>query len=621
MHITAQQDQEREQELQRTPRPRSSMSSFNADSSSHSRSRYIPRNFNRHSATVTSTSGVATPGSPTSSSSHWFFRASSTGSPSRGGSNLGRSRMDAVGGPGPSNIGGPSGGGLSRGHSTRTTSSARSGRSRSRSRSRPPVANAGRARDGDGGLGNLSETGNGREVATPNNKLIKRKSLGFVKLGMGSSAGGHDGVGSKYPGLGLGRAAEKEKAKEDVDEPRSRRKSFSRFLKDRAERESSQSPGSSPFVVVDAQPSTSAAPPTPTPGSRTFMGSVRRISLVGRHKRSKSGALLGEVPPSPSSAFFRQPGPESVPPVPYSLPPLPGSASASASQLSLKMAASSTSALNLPLPVQKRSTSGKRIVSNSSQTSSVMPPSTSSSVSKASVHKGRTSEEGRSRPSIGAGRRSLDFDLSIFQANVRQAAKEKEEDEVIDDMKTPSKSSSVKPNVNSLEPPPPLPLLPPIELHPPSPPNTITPTSALGPSNSDRGKASRSLSAAFGTGSGTDVLSPATSTSSIFFTPTSSPNKSHKNSTKLSPGPKSPASQQSASLGRSTAGTVSAGVSAVEAGLGTTPHRRNSLGDLKIPARISQAQVALRRDLGMVREFASNVERKYSISFIYCSFC
>jgi len=90
-----------------------------------------------------------------------------------------------------------------------------------------------------------------------------------------SRTGEHDGVGSKYPGLGLGHAAEKEKAKEDVDEPHSGRKLFSRFLKDQAERKSSQSPGLSPFVVVDAQPSTSAAPPTPTPGSRTFMGSVR----------------------------------------------------------------------------------------------------------------------------------------------------------------------------------------------------------------------------------------------------------------------------------------------------------------------------------------------------------
>ena len=43
--------------------------------------------------------------------------------------------------------------------------------------------------------------------------------------------------------------------------------------------------------------------------------------------------------------------------------------------------------------------------------------------------------------------------------------------------------------------------------------------------------------------------------------------------------------------------------------------RQNSLGDLKIPARISQAQVGLRRDLGMVREFASNVERRYFFAF------
>lgn len=31
---------------------------------------------------------------------------------------------------------------------------------------------------------------------------------------------------------------------------------------------------------------------------------------------------------------------------------------------------------------------------------------------------------------------------------------------------------------------------------------------------------------------------------------------------------------------------------------------------LKIPERISQAQVSLKRDLGMVREFAANVERE-----------
>ena len=41
---------------------------------------------------------------------------------------------------------------------------------------------------------------------------------------------------------------------------------------------------------------------------------------------------------------------------------------------------------------------------------------------------------------------------------------------------------------------------------------------------------------------------------------------------------------------------------------GSVP-RRNSLRDLKIPARISQAQVGLRRDLGIVSQFAMNIER------------
>jgi len=39
--------------------------------------------------------------------------------------------------------------------------------------------------------------------------------------------------------------------------------------------------------------------------------------------------------------------------------------------------------------------------------------------------------------------------------------------------------------------------------------------------------------------------------------------------------------------------------------------RRNSLGDLKITAKISQAKVGLKRDLGMVREFAAEVESEF----------
>ena len=38
--------------------------------------------------------------------------------------------------------------------------------------------------------------------------------------------------------------------------------------------------------------------------------------------------------------------------------------------------------------------------------------------------------------------------------------------------------------------------------------------------------------------------------------------------------------------------------------------RRNSLSDLRIPARITQAQTGLRRDLTLVKEFAKNVERE-----------
>jgi hypothetical protein len=71
----------------------------------------------------------------------------------------------------------------------------------------------------------------------------------------------------------------------------------------------------------------------------------------------------------------------------------------------------------------------------------------------------------------------------------------------------------------------------------------------------------------------------------------------------LTPPMKAPSSPQTASLGRSTP--------PLSITTGVIP-RRNSLGDLKIPTRISEAQVALRRDLSMVREFAANVECKHN---------
>jgi hypothetical protein len=55
------------------------------------------------------------------------------------------------------------------------------------------------------------------------------------------------------------------------------------------------------------------------------------------------------------------------------------------------------------------------------------------------------------------------------------------------------------------------------------------------------------------------------------------------------------------------------GVSNGNTGASAAVPRRNSLGDLKIPARISQAQVSLRRDLGLVRDFAASVERKSNV--------
>jgi hypothetical protein len=73
--------------------------------------------------------------------------------------------------------------------------------------------------------------------------------------------------------------------------------------------------------------------------------------------------------------------------------------------------------------------------------------------------------------------------------------------------------------------------------------------------------------------------------------------------------PAASVSSQIASLGR-TASPIAAAAAAAN---GVVP-RRSSLGDLKIPTRISQAQVGLRRDLGMVREFAANIERECFVS-------
>ena len=77
----------------------------------------------------------------------------------------------------------------------------------------------------------------------------------------------------------------------------------------------------------------------------------------------------------------------------------------------------------------------------------------------------------------------------------------------------------------------------------------------------------------------------------------------------LSPPIKPSTSPHAASLGRSAQVPSTSSIS-------TAVPRRNSLGDLKIPARISQAQVGLKRDLGMVREFAASVESELLLDFL-----
>ncbi|KAF8264574.1 hypothetical protein EI94DRAFT_1738197 [Lactarius quietus] len=143
-------------------------------------------------------------------------------------------------------------------------------------------------------------------------------------------------------------------------------------------------------------------------------------------------------------------------------------------------------------------------------------------------------------------------------------------------------------------------LLPPIELQPPSPPREQLADEPRRSIASERSTISSSDSLTAGLES--LLLRPAVDAKPLPPPPSIAPKP---------PSTKGPTSPQSASLGRttqppSTTSTVT----------GIVP-RRNSLGDLKIPARISQAQVGLKRDLGMVREFAAEVERLKELQGVY----
>ena len=125
------------------------------------------------------------------------------------------------------------------------------------------------------------------------------------------------------------KATEHEEDGQAQEESRSRRKSFSKFLLDRDKGD-------------DSNGSSQGVPDKERDGSRGFMGSVRRISLVGKHKRTKSGngALLSISERDPSSTKLPSPKARAKPSAntPYTLPPLP----ITSSQLSLRPPAPSS---------------------------------------------------------------------------------------------------------------------------------------------------------------------------------------------------------------------------------------------------------------------------------------
>ncbi|KAG2346198.1 hypothetical protein BDR05DRAFT_1057828 [Suillus weaverae] len=150
-----------------------------------------------------------------------------------------------------------------------------------------------------------------------------------------------------------------------------------------------------------------------------------------------------------------------------------------------------------------------------------------------------------------------------------------------------------------MSPPPPLPdepehldqLLPPIELQPPSPPRTLNGVTA-------------SHSVPINISQGVESLFVPSSSAPASLSPKASPVSASRAS------PSKSSSPQSASLGRATQVPLPSSSS-------VSVPRRNSLGDLKIPARISQAQISLKRDLGMVREFAASVDKLKELQAIH----
>ena len=338
--------------------------------------------------------------------------------------------------------------------------------------------------------------------------------------------------------------------------------------------------------------------------ARSFIGSVRRISLisvgvVGRHKKMKSGGG----------------SPACISPMPTSLPP----ALDCASQVSLKFSSSTSMAFG------QRSTSSHTSTADLRRAASLSSPRHSRplSISLSTKRRPRTISKSKSNPrkseessQEGGLTAALDFPEErapfFYPSEGRDTTR----------LNTPTRSASSTTAATTR-------LSPPIELPPPSPPRMATSPIQR------RSRAYTTNEVIEELEMETLLVTPSTSSSSVFFTPTSSLSENNVgvsaagvggilplpplSPNKLSPGKSPSQSQQSVSLGRSTVAAAgeATGLSLASgsgSGGGRLP-RRNSLGDLKIPTRISQAQVGLRRDLGMVREFASNVEREFCLAF------
>ncbi|KAH9884489.1 hypothetical protein C8Q73DRAFT_770579 [Cubamyces lactineus] len=158
-------------------------------------------------------------------------------------------------------------------------------------------------------------------------------------------------------------------------------------------------------------------------------------------------------------------------------------------------------------------------------------------------------------------------------------------------------------------------LLPPIELQPPSPPRPKVgrKTPPSGPGTTPTRRSLNGTRPTLEPSRSHPTLSPRTSLSQTSSQETSLPTipspLPSPTRPKLSTSP-----VQTASLGRTAQPPKERDTPSNSAVL-----RRNSLGDLKIPARISQAQVSLRRDLSMVRDFASSVEQLKQLQSTYTS--